>query len=91
VAQLEQAQAGDQSQQAAVGNRARVVFGFGFPPKRKRQRLSGFAAGKVKTAVPGQAHHGAQQQGKRNPRSQGCIEAERGEQTNEGRAQPIRQ
>ena len=66
--QLRQAQAGDQRQQGAIGNRTRIVQRRGLAPKGKRNRLGARAAGQVVHAIPG-GHQGDDQE--RNERHAG--------------------
>jgi len=53
MGQLGQAQAGDQREQGAIGNRTGVVPGLGLSAKGKRHRLSLWAARQAVAAVPG--------------------------------------
>jgi hypothetical protein len=62
MAELGQAQAGDQRQQATVGNGARVVGGARFTAEGERHGLRAGRAGKVIDGVPGGGEGAPEQQ-----------------------------
>jgi hypothetical protein len=90
VAELQQAERGDQREQRAVGHRACVVHRVGLAAEGQRHRLRGLGAREVEGGVPDERHRRRQQQRERQPRGQRGVERRR-EQRDEGGAQPMRQ
>ena len=89
VAQAQQADAGDQRQQAAVGHGAGVVDRMGLATEGEGDRLGGLGAGQVQAAVPGQRQHRRQHQAEGDAcRHRGLQE---GQQLDAQRADPVGQ
>ena len=90
VAQLQQAQRGDERQQRAVGNGARVVHRVGLAAEREGGGLGRFGAREMEGRVPDRGHRQGEQQREGQARRHVAVDQWR-QQGDEERTQPVRQ
>ena len=90
VAELKQAERGDQREQRTVGDRTREVDRLGFAAEGERKRLRRLGPRQVIRGVPGQRQRQREQEGERDPCRERRID-HRAQEADEQRPDPVRQ